>query len=192
MRLEKASSRRPVPAMHCVVILLALMIPAVISRAGIISMKLQPDLYAQIAYSLNDEGCDINGTTKSYGGEFSLDITGPCVTYLCSTTGVSMKEGAGCMGEDGCVAGLERYGCQAFVCKNSGHTFNGKKYMWIVDTNAKEQCGILDEQNCYELDKWYMVLNFQCMCESTTEVVCSLNEQSSTPAAVANTSDDIV
>lgn len=50
---------------------------------------------AQIEYSLNDEGCDINGTTKSYGGEFSLDITGPCVTYLCSTTGVSMKEGAG-------------------------------------------------------------------------------------------------
>ncbi|XP_067660431.1 uncharacterized protein [Haliotis asinina] len=192
MPMEKPTSRRRALALRWVLMTIVVtLMPAVMSRPGIISMTLQPELYAEIVYTLNGEGCDINGTTKSYGGEFSLDITGPCVTYLCTQTGVSLQEGSGCMGNGGCVPGLERYGCQAFVCKNSDYTFNGKKYMWLVNSGAKEQCGILDEKNCFDVNKWYMVLNFQCMCESTTEVVCSWNEQAPT-AAAANTNDDIV
>ncbi|XP_071088116.1 uncharacterized protein [Haliotis cracherodii] len=131
------------------------------------------DLYAQIMYNVVDDGCRVNGALKSFDSEFTLDLTGSCVKYRCTNDGVSIiTDQSGCKGDSGCVTGLTAYGCNAYKCPQEDTTMNGKPKVWLIDTDAEEQCEIFGVPQCYDLYEWHTVNGMRCKCDSRSEMNC--------------------
>ncbi|XP_046577774.1 uncharacterized protein LOC124285568 [Haliotis rubra] len=161
--------------MQVVIGFAVLYLVSMVTSNMIVPLNLNLDPYALIRYTVNDDGCSVNGASKDLDSDFTLDVTGNCVKYRCAADGVSVvTDQSGCMGDNGCVNGLTPYGCDAFTCPNDGNSMNGKTHVWLIDEDAEEQCEILGDNNCYDLHEWHTVNGMKCKCDTRFDMNCQL------------------